>query len=552
MQLDLTTTETIRNSLVYASEEMGIALRNSAYSPNIRERMDHSAAIFDDEARLLAQAEHIPVHLGSLPWGLAKTLEYCDREGIDLEEFSMIMVNNPYLAGTHLNDVTVIRPIYSSNRLVAYTANKAHHADVGGRVPGSISIDAETLFDEGVVIDPRYLVRKNRFVNSAVKALVSKSRTPEERMGDLKAQTAANITGERRVLELVEKRGRKMFQQACAESLKKTEQLMTLRLSKIPSGTYQAQDYLEDPDGHDIQLRVTITISKGRLKVDYTGTDRQVSNPLNAVYGVTLSGVYYVIRTLTGDDVPANHGAFAPITIYAPEGTILNPTFPHPVAGGNVETSQRNADLLYRAFSRAIPDKVPADSGGSMNNVMMGGTYKGRNWAFYETIGVGLGARTDADGIDGIQANMTNTMNTPIEEVERSFPLLIKKYELRPNSSGRGRHRGGTGIIRSYQGLTDNITLTVFADRGRNGPRGLFGGGRGAQTEVNLYKRARGKTQKMRVPVKVTLVLQKGDVIEIRTAGGGGYGRAGTREKSRIKADIENELVSPRLLLETC
>jgi len=187
-----------------------------------------------------------------------------------------------------------------------------------------------------------------------------------------------------------------------------------------------------------------------------------------------------------------------------------------------------------------------------MNNVMMGGTYKGRDWAFYETIGVGLGARTDADGIDGIQANMTNTMNTPIEEVERSFPLLIKKYELRPNSSGRGRHRGGTGIIRSYQGLTDNITLTVFADRGRNGPRGLFGGGRGAQTEVNLYKRARGKTQKMRVPVKVTLVLQKGDVIEIRTAGGGGYGKAGTREKSRIKADIENELVSPRLILETC
>jgi len=286
--------------------------------------------------------------------------------------------------------------------------------------------------------------------------------------------------------------------------------------------------------------------------VDYTGTDNQVSNPLNAVYGVTLSGVYYVTRTLTGDDVPANHGAFAPITVHAPEGTILNPTFPHPVAGGNVETSQRNADLLYRAFSRAIPDKVPADSGGSMNNVMMGGTYKGRDWAFYETIGVGLGARTDADGIDGIQANMTNTMNTPIEEVERSFPLLIKKYELRPNSSGRGRHRGGTGIIRSYQGLTDNITVTVLADRGRNGPRGLFGGGRGAQTEVNLYKRARGKTQKMRVPVKVTLVLQKGDVIEIRTAGGGGYGKAGTREKSRIKADIENELVSPRLILETC
>src|SRR3989454_3992596 len=544
MHVDSTTVEIISNSLVYASEEMGIALRNSAYSPNIRERMDHSAAIFDDEGRLLAQAEHIPVHLGSLPWGLVKTLEYCDREGIDLGESAMIMVNNPYIAGTHLNDVTVIRPVYQSNSLVGYTANKAHHADVGGKVPGSISIDAKSLFEVGVVIDPRYLTRKNRFVNSAVAALSSKSRTPRERIGDLKAQTAANITGERRVLELVKKHGRKMFEQACEESLKKTEQLMRLRLSKIPSGTYRAQDQLEDPDGHDIQLQVTITLSKGRLKVDYTGTDSQVSNPLNAVYGVTLSGVYYVTRTLTGDDVPANHGAFTPITIHAPEGTILNPTFPHPVAGGNVETSQRNADVLFHTFSKAIPSKVPADSGGSMNNVMMGGTYEGRNWAFYETIGVGLGARKDSDGIDGIQANMTNTMNTPIEEMERSYPLLIKQYELRSDSSGPGRRRGGTGIIRSYQAVTNNITLTVLADRGRNRPRGLFGGGPGARTEVNLYQRARGKTRKIRLPVKVTVVLQKGDVIEIRTAGGGGYGKPGKREGARIKEDIQQGIIT--------
>jgi N-methylhydantoinase B len=546
MRLDSTTVEIIRNSLLYASEEMGIALRNSAYSPNIRERMDHSAAIFDNEARLLAQAEHIPVHLGSLPWGLVKSLEYCDRGGIDLEESSMIMVNNPYIAGTHLNDVTVIRPIYSSHRLVAYVANKAHHADVGGKVPGSISIDAKTLREEGVVIDPRYLIRQDRFVKSAVKALTSESRTPEERTGDLKAQTAANVTGERRVLELVMKHGRKMFSEACAESLRKTEQLMRLRLSKIPSGTYHAQDYLEDPDGHDIRLRVTLTISKGCLKVDYTGTDGQVSNPLNAVYGVTLSGVHYVARTLTGDDVPANSGAFAPITVRAPEGTILNPTFPHPVAGGNVETSQRNADLLFCTFSKAIPGKVPADSGGSMNNVMMGGTYKARNWAFYETIGVGLGARIDADGIDGIQANMTNTMNTPIEEIERSYPLLIRQYELRLNSSGPGRHRGGTGIVRSYHALTDNITVTVLADRGRNRPRGLFGGGPGARTEVSLYKRARGKIRKIRLPVKVTVVLQKGDVIEIRTAGGGGYGKPEKRERARIKEDTQQGIITSR------
>src|SRR5256884_8771373 len=544
MLLDPTTTEIIRNSLVYASEEMGIALRNTSYSPNIRERMDHSAAIFDEEGRLLAQAEHIPVHLGSLPWGLTRTLDYCEREDIDLEPSSMIMVNNPYIAGTHLNDVTVIRPVYHSNRLVGYTANKAHHSDVGGRVPGSISVDAKTLFDEGVVIDPRYLIRKNWIIKSAVRALSSRSRTPKERIGDLKAQTAANITGERRVLELVKKHGRKMFEQACEESLKKTEQLMRLRLSKIPSGTYRAQDQLEDPDGHDIQLQVTITISKGRLKVDYTGTDSQVSNPLNAVYGVTLSGVYYVTRTLTGDDVPANQGAFMLITVHAPEGTIFNPTFPHPVAGGNVETSQRNADLLYRPFSKTILDKVPADSGGSMNNIIMGGTYKGRNWAFYETIGVGLGARKDSDGIDGIQANMTNTMNTPIEEIERSYPLLIKQYELRPNSSGPGQHRGGIGIIRSYQALANNTTVTVLTDRGTTRPQGVFGGKPAVQTEVALYRKTKMRTRKIRLPVKTTVVLQKGDVIEVRTAGGGGYGRPEKREMSRIKQDIENEIIS--------
>jgi N-methylhydantoinase B len=454
------------------------------------------------------------------------------------------MVNNPYIAGTHLNDITVIRPIYYENSLIAYAANKAHHADIGGKVPGSISIDAKSLFEEGVVIDPRYLIRKNGFVKSAVTALSSKSRTPKERIGDLKAQTAASITGERRVLEVVKKHGRKVFQQACAESLKKTEQLMRLRLSKVSSGTYQAQDYLEDPDGHDIRLKVTLTISKGRLKVDYTGTDSQASNPLNAVYGVTLSGVHYVVRTLTGDDVPANQGIFTPITVHAPEGTILNPTYPHPVAGGNVETSQRNADLLYRAFSEAIPDKVPADSGGSMNNIMMGGTHKGKNWAFYETIGVGLGATNNTDGIDGIQANMTNTMNTPIEEIERSYPILIKQYELRPDSSGPGQYRGGSGIIRSYQALTDEITVTVLADRGRNMPRGLFGGRPGARTEITLYKRTKGKTRKIRLPVKITVVLQKGDVIEIRTAGGGGYGRPEKREMSRVKEDIENAIIT--------
>ena len=363
-------------------------------------------------------------------------------------------------------------------------------------------------------------------------------------MGDLKAQTAANITGERRVLELVKKHGLKTFRQACTESLQKTEQLARLRLSTMPTGTYQASDYLEDPDGHDIRLSVTITLAKASLKVDYSGTDRQVPNPLNAVFGVTLSGVYYVTRTLTGDFIPANHGAFAPIQVHAPEGTILNPTFPHPVAGGNVETSQRNANLLYRAFSKAVPDKVPADSGGSMNNIMMGGRWKGKSWAFYETIGVGLGAQRDSDGIDAIQANMTNTMNTPIEEIERSYPLLVKQYELRPDGSGPGQRRGGTGIIRSYQALSDNITVTVLADRGRNRPQGLFGGGPGARTEVALFKKRRGRLEKLSLPVKTTVNLDKGDIIEIKTAGGGGYGKPEKRERRRIDEDLENQVIT--------
>jgi len=540
---DPTTAEIIRSSLVYASEEMGIALRNASYSPNIRERMDHSAAIFDHDGRLLAQAEHIPVHLGSLPWGLLRTLEYCEREDIELEPASMIMVNNPYIAGTHLNDVTVIRPVFYGNRLIGYTANKAHHSDVGGKVPGSITIDAKTLHEEGVVIDPRYLIRRDRFVQTAVASLTSKSRTPIERTGDLKAQTAANFTGEKRVLDLVKKHGLKLFQQACNESIRKAERLARLRLSRMPRGSFSAEDYLEDPDGHDIRLHVKITLSPGGLHVDYSGTERQVSNSLNAVFGVTLSGVYYVTRTLTGDDVPANHGGFAPITVYAPEGTVLNPTFPHPVAGGNLETSQRNADLLYRAFSKAIPDKVPADSYGCMNNVMMGGTYRGKAWAFYETIGGGLGAQSNRDGIDGIQGNMTNTMNTPIEEMERSYPILIKKYELRPNSAGLGQFRGGSGIIRSYQALA-TTTVTVLADRGRNPPNGRFHGKPGAPVEVWLHGKGGNKRHKMKLPVKTTIVLRKGEVVEIRTSGGGGYGDIRKRDSSAIRRDVKNGIIT--------
>ena len=541
MNPDPVTMQLISSSLLYASEEMGLALRNSAYSPNIKERMDHSAAVFDGDGRVLAQAEHIPVHLGSLPWGLQNLITSCNRDGIKLEEACMVVSNDPYITGTHLNDVTVAAPVHDRGSLVAYVVNKAHHSDVGGKVPGSISIKGRTLFEEGVVIEPTYLWRRGDFVEKAVRKLASASRVPAERIGDLKAQVAANVAGIRRVKELVAKYGTDTFEHASAHSFAHSQSLMRKRISGFKQGTYQATDYLEGPSGTDLSLKVRVVVSGSSVEVDYSGTDRQVDYPLNAVFGVTLSGAYYVLRAITGSDIPANHGAFSPIRVVAPSGCLLNPTRPHPVAGGNVETSQRNADLVFKALSQAVPRIVPAASGGSMNNVMMGGRWKGAGWAFYETIGVGLGGGWGMDGIDGIQSNMTNTMNTPIEEVERSLPIMLTRYEFRHDSSGPGRWRGGSGIVRRYRALDDRTTFTFLADRERHRPWGIQGGGEGSGTEILLHHRGVWT----RLPTKCTVDLNAGDEVEIRTAGGGGYGSPSDRNRSSVIRDVNNGLVSP-------
>lgn len=546
---DIVTSELIRSSLLYASEEMGIALRNSSYSPNIKERMDHSAAIFDSEGRLLAQAEHIPVHLGSLPWGLKNLLDYAAREKMMFEEGSMIAVNNPYIAGTHLNDITVVRPVYYMGELIAFVANKAHHADVGGRVPGSISVDARVLQEEGLIINPTHIMRQNKFEDATVSFITSNSRTPVERTGDLKAQVAANHVGEKRTLEIVEKYGIENFGQSAERSFSYAEKMMRSRLSQMKPGEYSAQDFLEDPSGRVIILKVKVTVTPdGGLEFDYTGTHEQVENPINSVFGVTISGVHYVIRTLVGEDVPANHGAFSALKVHAPSGVIVNPTFPHPVAIGNLETSQRNADLLYRALSKILPSKVPAASGGSMNNIMIGGMHDGRSWAFYETIGVGLGARPRLDGMDGIQCNMTNTMNTPIEDIERSLPLILRKYEFREDSSGAGKFRGGNGLVRMFEMIAESTTVTVVSDRERRHPWGLDAGMDGAGVEIILHqKRAR---KKMKIPCKSTQILRSGDAIEVRTAGGGGYGESSTRDAKAIEEDRINGLFSRAYLVK--
>ena len=524
---------------------MGIALRNSSYSPNIKERMDHSAAIFDPVGKLLSQAEHIPVHLGSLPWGIKNLLDYADVEHMNLEEGAMIVTNNPYIAGTHLNDITVVRPIFHAGQLVAFAANKAHHSDVGGRVPGSISVDAHSLYEEGLVINPSYLMRHNEFDLQLISLIISNSRTPVERTGDLKAQVAANYVGEKKVLEIIEKYGRDSFRESSIRSFEYTEKMMRTRLSQIKKGRYSAEDVLEAPDGSDIKLKVSVIVGDdGTLEFDYTGTADQVENPMNSVFGVTISGVHYVVRTLIGDDVPANYGAFSALKIFAPQGTIINPTFPHPVAIGNLETSQRNADLVFRALSKVLPERVPAASGGSMNNIMMGGIHKGLAWAFYETMGVGLGARPKLDGTDGIQCNMTNTMNTPAEDIERSMPVLLKRYEFRPDSSGAGKFRGGCGLVRMFEMTGESTTVTIVSDRSWHHPWGLKGGRDGSCVEVILHEKIGSKTRKKKIPAKATLLLKRGDAIELRTAGGGGFGDPSSRDKLGIEEDLRNELLS--------
>ena len=519
--LDAIVPELIRSALLYASEEMGIAVRNSAYSPNIKERLDHSCALFDARGRLIAQAEHIPVHLGSLPWGLKRTLGEIERRAT-LQPGQMWMVNDPYISGTHLNDVTVVRPIFRDASLVGFAANKAHHTDVGGSVPGSISADAYDLFAEGLVVPPSLLVENDRIVRAAVEWLASNSRTPAARAGDLRAQVAGNFTGERRLLEVFDGYGTAAFEASIERILDASEVRLRARLAEFGEGAFTCTDFLEDRSGTpSLRLTVSVRLKDGRAHFDYTGTSKQVNAPLNAVYGVTLSGVHYAVRALTDATIPMNEGCFRPISVHAPEGTLLNPTRPAPVGGGNVETSMRNADLILQAFAKAAPQRVPACSGGTMSNVMLGGTSSdGVSWAFYETNGCGMGARPGSDGLHAVHAHMTNTLNTPIEAIERYFPLRVTRYEFADHTGGEGRYRGGDGLIRALQLTSGSGRCSLLSDRHRIAPPGALGGGDGSCGQHHIIHAGVCSS----LPAKTTVDLQANDAVEIQTPGGGGYG----------------------------
>ncbi|MCW3979043.1 MAG: hydantoinase B/oxoprolinase family protein [Candidatus Bathyarchaeota archaeon] len=539
--VDATTVEVIKGALIYAAEEMGIALRKSAYSPNIKERMDHSCALFDGERRLVAQAEHIPVHLGSMALAVRGGLDNYHRT---LEDGDIILLNDPYISGTHLPDLTLIAPVFHGDELLGYAANKAHHTDVGGKAPGSIAGDSTELYQEGLIIPPVRFVHGGRIDPDIAGLIRSNVRTPETQMGDLRAQIAASNTGARRLLELADEYGLETLNAAMEEIMDYSERRMRAEISAIPDGVYEGRDWMEDTGyGEEpAEICVKVTVQGDEIAFDYSGTAPQVDGPVNAPLGVTIAGIFYTLISITDPTIPVNDGCFRPVALHVPQGCMMNPRRPAPVAGGNVETSQRNVDVLMRALAQAVPDRVPAAGPGTMSNISIGGLREdGSPWTFYETVGGGSGGRPDSDGVDGVHVNMTNTMNTPVEALEAYLPLRFDSYNLRPDSGGPGEWRGGCGIERAWTFIGPRATLSILAERVKIHPWGLSGGGPGALGEY-ILKRVDGEIR--RLPSKCTVPLWRGDTLVIRTPGGGGYGDPLKRNLDMVLRDFLNGLVS--------
>ena len=503
------------------AEEMGMVLRRTGYSPNIKERRDFSCALFDAEGRMIAQAAHIPVHLGAMPVSVQEAIQR-----LNFAPGDVAILNDPFHGGTHLPDITLITPIFveeaGERRLFGFAANRAHHADVGGMVPGSMPLSQE-LYQEGVIIPPLKLAEGGRINQGLMDLFLANVRTPVERAGDLRAQMAANRKGVERMQALIAKYGREEVTHYMDGLLSYAERMTRRLIQDLPDGVYRFQDRM-DNDGVDpepAEIAVAITIDGDEAVVDFTGTSPQRKGSINAVYAITLSATYYVFRALIGLDIPSNSGCLAPIRVIAPEGSLVNATPPAAVAGGNVETSQRITDVLLGALAQACPDRVPAASQGTMNNLTAGGwdPERQRAYAYYETIGGGMGARPDRDGADAIHTHMTNTLNTPIEALEYAYPFLVRRYEIRRGSGGAGRFRGGDGIRRDIELLHD-AQITILSERRVFQPYGLAGGEPGARGH-NLLIRD-GETEEL--PGKINLPVRAGDVISMRTPGGGGFG----------------------------
>jgi N-methylhydantoinase B/oxoprolinase/acetone carboxylase alpha subunit len=511
--------EVFKNLFLSIAEEMGVTLCRTGFSPNIKERLDYSCAVYDGAGETIAQGDHMPVHLGAMPLSVRAAIEAGPMASGDV-----VMLNDPFRGGTHLPDITLVSPVFlgREKRPSFYVANRAHHSDVGGMTPGSMPV-ARELFQEGLILPPVWLARRGRIVTDVLALVLANVRTPDEREGDLSAQIAANRVAETRLRDTVRRYGRPMTLGYARALQDYTERVLKAAIRRIPDGVYAFEDALDDDGFNDrpVAIRVRITIKGDRATVDFTGSDPQVDGSVNANYAMTLSACLYAFRCLVGDDVLYNAGVARPLRVVAPEGSVVNALRPSAVAGGNVETSQRITDVVLGALGQALPDVLPAASQGTMNNITLGGTdpRTGRRFAYYETLGGGMGGRRGMAGLSGVHTHMSNTRNTPVEAIEHYLPVRIRRYGLRRDSSGPGAAPGGEGIVREYEVLAPT-TVTILSERRRRAQYGVRGGQPGGSGRNTLIRDG----QETVLPGKIELQLRPGDRLRIETPGGGGYG----------------------------
>lgn len=525
--------EIFRNILVGIAEEMGAKLQRSAYSPNIKERRDFSCALFDREGRLAAQAAHIPVHLGSMPL-LIKVI----MEKFELNPGDMIIANDPFSGGTHLPDITLVEPIYHRKELWGFSASRAHHSDIGGMSAGSMPHGSE-IFQEGVIIPPMLLRKKFKFNHELLELITQNTRTPRERMGDIYAQLASLDTAKERVRQMIRRYGYEESLEMMGELMGYSEKLTRNEISGIPDGSYTATDVMEDDD-HDrlLTIRAMVLIHGDEITVDFSGTSAQQPVSFNAPLPVTMASVYYAFRCILGDHIPPNEGCFRPIEVRAARGTLVNAEKPYGVCAGNVETSQRIVDVIFKALAPLLPERIPAASCGSMNNVAMGNSAGAGGFAYYETIAGGMGARPGRDGISAVHTHMTNTRNTPVEALETEFPFMITRYGIRRGSGGSGEFRGGDGIVREYL-FQAPAKVSIISERRKTAPYGLSGGNTGEPGGNYYFDSAKGI--EIKLPGKITFDVKMGDRVRVETPGGGGFGPAGEEENKPVAEEKREE-----------
>jgi N-methylhydantoinase B len=526
-RLDPVRLEIYRHLFTALAEEMGAALRRSAYSPNIKERRDYSCALFDGTGRVVAMGDHMPVHLGAMPMSVSAALAACGP----LRAGDVILLNDPFEGGTHLPDLTTVSLVPdAAGGALGFLATRAHHADVGGMAAGSMPL-AREIYQEGLRIPPVRILDGGRRVEDVWRILRANVRTPEERDGDLSAQLAALVAGERRLLEMVADRGEPEVRLAMDSLIAYADRLVRSGIERIPDGCYSAEDFLED-DGFGsgpLPIRVRIDVAGDSITADFSGTAPQATGGINAVGAITTSATRYVVRCLVeellGQALPAGGGEMTALRLVLPPGSIVDARPPASVAAGNVETSQRITDVLFLAFGQALPDIVPAQSQGTMNNLALGGIdpRDGRPFAYYETMAGGMGASPRGPGLSAVHVHMSNSLNTPAEALEHAYPVRIRRYAIRAGSGGAGRHAGGDGVRRDIELLAD-ADVSLLTERRKTAPRGLAGGNDGAPGENLLIRGGAVST----LPAKATFQARAGDILSLRSPGGGGWGPAGS------------------------